>query len=141
MSMLHRLDLHPVQAWTIGISLAPYYQPRGGYSLVFQPIRVRVFSEEPEYLLSPVATGLQAHISTPSVIPTVERESIDLNNRFIRTWNVELLRVAGIVARLSWNSEMAELKHKLSRALESSKSNNTDAKQVSAILPEALFLQ
>src|SRR5699024_2766419 len=28
-------------------------------------------------------TGLNAHISAPSVIPTVERESIDLNTRYI----------------------------------------------------------
>lgn len=85
-------------------------------------------------------TGLQAHISTPSIIPTVERESIDLNNRFIRTWNVELLRVAGIVARLSWSAEMIELKTKLLRGVESSKSKNVDPDRVSAALPEALFI-
>jgi hypothetical protein len=41
-------------------------------------------------------TGLLCHISAPSVIPTVERESIDLNARHVKTWNTELLRVAGI---------------------------------------------
>ena len=85
-------------------------------------------------------TGMQAHISTPSVIPTVERESIDLNNRFIRTWNVELLRVAGIVARLSWNSEMVALRNKLAIEATTSKSKKVDPNQISAILPEALFL-
>ena len=71
----------------------------------------------------------------------MERESIDLNNRFIRTWNVELLRVAGVVARLSWNAEMAELRTKLLRAAEFAKGNITDANRVSATVPEALFLQ
>lgn len=85
-------------------------------------------------------TGLQAHVSTPSVIPTVERESIDLNNRFIRTWNVELLRIAGIVARLSWNSEMNEMRTKLSREAEISQRHTTNSEQITSILPEALFL-
>ena len=60
-------------------------------------------------------TGLNVHISTPSVIPTVERESIDLNNRFIRSWNVELLRAAGIAARVSWGHELAEMSENASR--------------------------
>ena len=85
-------------------------------------------------------TGLQAHISTPSVIPTVERESIDLNNRFIRDWNVELLRVAGIVARLSWNHEMSSLKDKLLRAEDRNSHREVKAEQVSAGTAEALFL-
>ena len=71
----------------------------------------------------------------------MERESIDLNNRFIRTWNIELLRVAGLVARLSWNAEMAELRTKLLHAAESAKANVTNADRVSATIPEALFLQ
>lgn len=83
------------------------------------------------------ATGLHAHISTPSVIPTVERESIDLNNQFIRAWNVELLRVAGILVRVAWNCEMANLKRKLSLA-----SGGTDINRnaITQILPEAKFL-
>lgn len=85
-------------------------------------------------------TGLQAHISTPSVIPTVERESIDLNNRFIRTWNVELLRVAGIVARLSWHSEMSGLRDRLLRATKDGSNREVTTEQVSAVLPETLFL-
>lgn len=85
-------------------------------------------------------TGLQAHVSTPSVIPTVERESIDLNNRFIRTWNMELLRVAGGVARLSWTSEMNELRNKLAREATSSNRKTIEENQISTVLPEALFL-
>ena len=62
-------------------------------------------------------TGLSAHISAPSVIPTVERESIDLNARYVRTWNIEMLRAAGIVCRIAWFEEMAELKEKISRQM------------------------
>ena len=58
-------------------------------------------------------TGLKAHVSAPSVIPTVERESIDLNAKWVRTWNMEMLRAAGIVCRIAWHSEMEELKKRI----------------------------
>lgn len=61
-------------------------------------------------------TGLNAHISAPSVIPTVERESIDLNARYVRKWNIEMLRAAGIVCRVAFASEMTGLKAKVHRA-------------------------
>ncbi|EME48298.1 hypothetical protein DOTSEDRAFT_147650 [Dothistroma septosporum NZE10] len=60
-------------------------------------------------------TGLLAHISAPSVIPTVERESIDLNARYVRDWNIEMLRVAGIACRIAYTGDMAELKDRLQR--------------------------
>ena len=85
-------------------------------------------------------TGLKAHISTPSVIPTVERESIDLNNRFVRAWNVELLRIAGIVARISWSCEMADLGRKLKEALRSSGRKDISKADIANVLPEAAFL-
>ena len=85
-------------------------------------------------------TGLKAHISTPSVIPTVERESIDLNNQFVRVWNVELLRIAGIVARISWSSEMADLGRKISKAVHAAGRKETTKADIAAALPEALFL-
>ena len=85
-------------------------------------------------------TGLNVHISTPSVIPTVERESIDLNNRFVRVWNVELLRVAGIVARVSWGNETTELKERLARAVKSAGRKHIVKEDIAAVLPEALFL-
>lgn len=88
-----------------------------------------------------LATGLNAHISTPSVIPTVERESIDLNNRFVRMWNKELLRVAGIVARIAWTSEMANLRVKLSRNLSNAGKKDPSKEDITKLLPEALFLQ
>jgi hypothetical protein len=58
-------------------------------------------------------TGVLAHIAAHSVIPTVERESIDLNARWVRTWNVEMLRVAGIVCRITWSSEMNDIQRKI----------------------------
>ena len=85
-------------------------------------------------------TGLNVHISTPSVIPTVERESIDLNNRFIRTWNMELLRVGGIIARVSWGNETFELREKLSRAVRSADRKRIVKDDIVAILPETLYL-
>ena len=85
-------------------------------------------------------TGLNVHISTPSVIPTVERESIDLNNRFVRVWNIELLRVAGIVARISWGHEMSELKEKLSRGVRDAGRQRILKEDIVAVLPEAAFL-
>ncbi|RMZ78675.1 hypothetical protein DV738_g3760, partial [Chaetothyriales sp. CBS 135597] len=60
-------------------------------------------------------TGLGAHISAPSVIPTVERESIDLNARYVRTWNIEMIRAAGIVCRIAWSEEMTSLRDKIRR--------------------------
>ena len=85
-------------------------------------------------------TGLNIHISTPSVIPTVERESIDLNNRFVRVWNIELLRVAGIVSRVSWGHEMMELKEKLARNVKLAGRSRISKEDVNGMLPEALFL-
>lgn len=61
-------------------------------------------------------TGSGLHISAPSVIPTVEREAIDLNARWVRTWNMEILRAAGIVARLAFSNEMEELSKELKLA-------------------------
>ena len=85
-------------------------------------------------------TGLNVHISTPSIIPTVERESIDLNNRFVRVWNVELLRVAGLVARISWGQEMTELREKLTRNMKAAGREKVVKEDVKAILPDALYL-
>ncbi|KAF1844618.1 uncharacterized protein K460DRAFT_365557 [Cucurbitaria berberidis CBS 394.84] len=54
-------------------------------------------------------TGYLAHISAPSLIPTVERENVDMNARYISTWNIELLRVAGLACRITYVSEMAAI--------------------------------
>ncbi|PWW80479.1 hypothetical protein C7212DRAFT_276399 [Tuber magnatum] len=60
-------------------------------------------------------TSISAHISAPSVIPTVERENIDLNARVIRGWNIEMLRIAGILARIMYTDEMSALARRAER--------------------------
>ncbi|ETN40260.1 uncharacterized protein HMPREF1541_04536 [Cyphellophora europaea CBS 101466] len=80
-------------------------------------------------------TGLNAHISAPSVIPTVERESIDLNARYVRTWNIEMLRAAGIVCRIAWSAEMSELGNKIARHAQGQRKVKMD--NVQPYLPEA----
>ncbi|TKA61099.1 hypothetical protein B0A55_12651, partial [Friedmanniomyces simplex] len=83
-------------------------------------------------------TGLLAHISAPSVIPTVERESIDLNARYVRDWNVEMLRVAGIACRIAYTGEMAELKAKLDRTLSVNGRKKVTKEDLEAIMPAAI---
>ncbi|KAI1458418.1 hypothetical protein F4805DRAFT_424472 [Annulohypoxylon moriforme] len=82
-------------------------------------------------------TGAGIHISAPSVIPTVEREAIDLNARWVRTWNIEMLRAAGIMTRLAFSNEMAELETKLQRTGIISGTGIT-AKEIAKYMPEAL---
>lgn len=84
-------------------------------------------------------TGLSAHVSAPSVIPTVERESIDLNSHSIKLWNSEILTVAGIVARITWKSEMSEIRLKLSKDIQATKGAITP-ETIADVLPEAQFL-
>lgn len=84
-------------------------------------------------------TGLNAHISAPSVIPTVERESIDLNTRYISKWNFEMLRAAGIVCRIAWAAEMASIKSKLSSVAEKSQSSKVRKDDIVKVLPEAIY--
>ncbi|PSK43609.1 hypothetical protein B9Z65_7123 [Elsinoe australis] len=83
-------------------------------------------------------TGLLAHISAPSVIPTVERESIDLNARYVRTWNHEMLRVAGIACRVAYTGEMSDLKSRIDRRLLASKSTKMSKEDLEAVIPSAI---
>ncbi|THZ73626.1 hypothetical protein D6C84_09629 [Aureobasidium pullulans] len=83
-------------------------------------------------------TGLLAHISAPSVIPTVERESIDLNARWVRTWNVEMLRVAGIACRVAYTGDMAELKSKLERQMIISGNKKVQKEDLQAVMASAI---
>ncbi|GAW19014.1 hypothetical protein ANO14919_084980 [Xylariales sp. No.14919] len=84
-------------------------------------------------------TGGGMHISAPSVIPTVEREAIDLNARWVRTWNLEMLRAAGIMTRLAFAHEMTELQTKLQRAAEAAGTSIT-SKETAVFMPEALHI-
>lgn len=87
-------------------------------------------------------TGAGMHISAPSVIPTVEREAIDLNARWVRSWNMEMLRAAGIMSRLGFIDEMASLNDKLRRMAEASgrKGSVVSPADVQKCIPEALHI-
>jgi len=54
-------------------------------------------------------TGAGVHISAPSVIPTVEREAIDLNAHSIRSWNIQMLQVAGTMTWMAFAHAMSDL--------------------------------
>lgn len=82
-------------------------------------------------------TGLNAHVSAPSVIPTVERESIDLNTRYISKWNIEMLRAVGVVCRIAWSAEMATIKSKIAAKVGSSRSK-IRKEDIVDVLPEAI---
>lgn len=82
-------------------------------------------------------TGLNAHVSAPSVIPTVERESIDLNTRYISKWNLEMLRAVGVVCRIAWSAEMSTIKTKIASKLPPSRSK-IRKEDIVDVLPEAI---
>ncbi|KAI9674257.1 MAG: hypothetical protein M1829_003804 [Trizodia sp. TS-e1964] len=83
-------------------------------------------------------SGLSAHISAHSVVPTVERESIDLNARWVRTWNKEMLRASGIVCRIIYSSQMSEISQKVDQALALSGKSKIGAEEVTKLLPEVI---
>ncbi|MCJ1472983.1 hypothetical protein MMC13_001632, partial [Lambiella insularis] len=85
-------------------------------------------------------TGLNAHISAQSVIPTVERESIDLNARWVRMWNMEMLRAAGTVCRIAWSGEIIHLNEKLTQFLSDTKQTKARADHIAKVLPEAIHM-
>jgi len=62
-------------------------------------------------------TGFLAHVSAPSLIPTVERENVDMNARYISTWNIELLRVAGLACRMTYIFSMREIQENFGKDL------------------------
>ncbi|KAI9884533.1 MAG: hypothetical protein M1823_003691 [Watsoniomyces obsoletus] len=81
-------------------------------------------------------TGLLCHLSMPSSIPTVERESLDFQARWVMTWNAELMRAAGILCRIVWTAEMDSINKRFE---EQSKGTSKDASVV-ALTPEAIQL-
>ncbi|KAK4217066.1 heat shock cognate 90 kDa protein [Rhypophila decipiens] len=85
-------------------------------------------------------TGAGMHISAPSVIPTVEREAIDLNANYVRKWNIEMLRVAGIMSRLAYTNEMSDLDEKLRRRAKANEGSKLSPGDVQALLPEAVHI-
>jgi hypothetical protein len=80
-------------------------------------------------------TGMLCHISAPSVIPTVERENIDLSARYVKTWNIEMLRVAGIGCRIAYAGEMNDIKQAISRSVTAQNRNSITTADVDAVIP------
>ncbi|KAM5480898.1 hypothetical protein MaudMau93_007335 [Microsporum audouinii] len=85
-------------------------------------------------------TGLNAHVSAPSLIPTVERESIDLNARWVRTWNLELLRIVGIICRIAWSAEMSSLKDQLLYRRKQSGRSYLQKEDINAVISETIHI-
>ena len=86
------------------------------------------------------ATGLAAHLEIPALIPTVEREQLDLNSKHIKEWNVELLRAAGIVSRISWSSATIDLQGQLSKYPGMTERKVLAPKELQDVLPAVKWL-
>lgn len=76
----------------------------------------------------------------PSLVPTVEREQIDLTSNHINTWNIELLRAAGILARVSWSSAMANSRREQSRLASMAQKKAFTATELEEIVPAVNYL-
>ncbi|KAF2667215.1 hypothetical protein BT63DRAFT_375697 [Microthyrium microscopicum] len=82
-------------------------------------------------------TGLLCHISAPSIIPTVERENIDLNARYVKTWNAEMLRVAGIACRIAYSEAFSDMKKDLLAALKTAHRTVPKMDDIAPFIPHA----
>ncbi|KKY28708.1 putative hatpase_c domain [Diplodia seriata] len=85
-------------------------------------------------------TGYQCHIFAPSLIPTVERESIDLSNRHVSTWNEAMLEIAGIACRMAFDSGMATVKENLAKELASAGASKPTGDHISKVVPDTMRL-
>ncbi|KAL8855220.1 MAG: hypothetical protein Q9221_000126 [Calogaya cf. arnoldii] len=85
-------------------------------------------------------TGLAAHLEIPALVPTVEREQLDLNSKHIKEWNTGLLRAAGIVSRISWSSATADLKERLSKYPGITERNVLAPHELEDVLPAVKWL-
>ena len=83
-------------------------------------------------------TGFQAHVSAPSLIPTVERENIDLSAKSVSIWNFELLRAVGIVLRIGYSLEFALLKKKFPCFGESERASTVPDSMLTTAIPAAI---
>ena len=128
----------PPKSTKIALLTSPYQDPSAMLSTgsgVTAELSAKIFAEVlPSksgriFIGFPTAqtTGYLAHISAPSLIPTVERENVDMNARYISTWNIELLRVAGLACRISYVSEMNEIHAQVK------------GQKVDALIPRAVY--
>ncbi|EMD37151.1 hypothetical protein CERSUDRAFT_115067 [Gelatoporia subvermispora B] len=84
-------------------------------------------------------TGLGGHMAA-RFIPTVERESIDLQDRNVAVWNKELLYAGGYLARAAYETEMETIRTLWNGAVESKGglASEPDADMKSWLLGRAL---
>ncbi|KTW26702.1 hypothetical protein T552_02708 [Pneumocystis carinii B80] len=54
-------------------------------------------------------TGFGAHLGASALIPTVERENIDLVDKFVKYWNNEILYCFGILSRIIYHYEIQRI--------------------------------
>lgn len=74
--------------------------------LLCYPNQGRVYIGFPTHQTS----GFSGHIGAPCLIPTVERESIDLVDRSVKVWNFEVLRAIGLLCRIAYHIEFLNVK-------------------------------
>ncbi|KAF2711138.1 hypothetical protein K504DRAFT_429752 [Pleomassaria siparia CBS 279.74] len=129
----------PPRKTKVALLTSPYHDPSTSLSLgsgSTAELATRIFAEVLPtksgriFIGFPTAqtTGFLAHVSAPSLIPTVERENIDMNARYISTWNIELLRVAGLACRISYVSDMAEIQARVGK------------EPIAALIPRATYV-
>ncbi|KAF2688970.1 hypothetical protein K458DRAFT_414641 [Lentithecium fluviatile CBS 122367] len=110
----------PPKKTRIALLTSPYHDPAASLSAgsgnsadlaskIFSEVLPTKFGRVFIGQITVQTTGVLAHVSAPSLIPTVERENVDLHARYISTWNIELLRVAGLACRISYASDLAEI--------------------------------
>jgi hypothetical protein len=128
----------PPKTTKIALLTSPYQDPSAALSIGFgktEKLAAKIFAEVLPtkagriFIGFPTAqtTGYLAHVSAPSLIPTVERENVDMNARYISTWNIELLRLAGLGCRITYISEMAAIQARVGK------------ESVEALVPRAIY--
>ncbi|KAK7534105.1 uncharacterized protein J3D65DRAFT_632440 [Phyllosticta citribraziliensis] len=85
-------------------------------------------------------TGYQCHIFAPSLIPTVERESIDLSNRHVSIWNESMLEIAGIACRMAFDKGMSTVKEKMDEVLKAEGVKRPTDAHVTKTIPDTVHV-
>lgn len=58
------------------------------------------------------SSGMKSHLALNQVIPTMERTTIDMSNKFVKDWNESMLYMAGLVTRVVYEYEMDNLRER-----------------------------
>ncbi|KAK8169664.1 hypothetical protein IWX90DRAFT_400529 [Phyllosticta citrichinensis] len=85
-------------------------------------------------------TGYQCHIFAPSLIPTVERESIDLSNRHVSIWNESMLEIAGVACRMAFDKGMSTVKEKMDEVLKAEGIKKPTDAHVTKTIPDTVHV-